>query len=152
MRLQQIKTFRKRLREIERAVARHLKDQTSCCGVTLAQCHVILELEEMGSPGIAELAGQLQLDSSTLSRTIDGLVKTGLVSRRENPRNRRSSQVSLTPRGIQAGRQINQVCDDFYARLFERIPASEHPRLLDSIDFFARLFPSSKPKPTANIH
>jgi DNA-binding MarR family transcriptional regulator len=112
--------FPQALREIERAVARHLKDQTARCGVTLAQCHIILELEELGNPSIVELAGQLQLDSSTLSRSIDGLVKSGMVNRMENPQNRRSSLLSLTEEGIKTGNQINQVCDEFYSELYAR--------------------------------
>lgn len=136
----QMRSFRRQLREIERAVARHLKDQTPCCGITPAQCHVLLELEEMANPGIAKLAGRLQLDASTLSRTIDGLVKSGLVSRTENPQNRRSSWVSLTEDGIQTCHQINLVCDEFYSRLFEKIPKSQHSRLLKAIGLFAQVF------------
>lgn len=140
MKVEQVKLFRKRLREIERAVARHLKDQTTCCGITLAQCHAILELEEMGSPSIAELASRMQLDASTLSRTIDGLVKSGLVNRMENPQNRRSSFVSLTEEGTRTCHRINQVCDEFYLKLFEKIPGGQHLRLMEAIELFSRIF------------
>jgi DNA-binding MarR family transcriptional regulator len=135
-----LRSFRKHLREIERAVARHLKDQTPCCGITLAQCHVLMELEEMAHPGIAELADRLQLDASTLSRTIDGLVKSGLASRTENPQNRRSSRIALTENGVQTCHQINLVCDEFYSRLFEKIPKSQHSKLLEAIGLFSQVF------------
>ncbi len=137
---EQTRRFRRHLREIERAVARGLKDQTTCCGVTLAQCHTLLELEDMGSPRIVELAVKLGLDASTLSRTIDSLVKSGLVSRTENPRNRRSSLVSLTAEGRTTCTRINQMCNQFYSRIFARIPAAEHAKLLDAVELLSRVF------------
>jgi DNA-binding MarR family transcriptional regulator len=139
-RQEQIKLFRRHLREIERAVSGSLKDQTTCCGVTLAQCHVLLELEEMGSPSIVELAEKLKLDASTLSRTIDGLVKSGWVSRTENPRNRRSSLISLTQEGRKTCDEINERCNQFYSRVFARIPAAQHAKLLDAVELLSGVF------------
>lgn len=136
----QLRIFRRHLREIEREVARGLKDQTTCCGVSLAQCHVILEVGELGNPSIVELADRLKLDASTLSRTVDGLVKAGLLDRAENPRNRRSSLISLTGKGREAHESINRMCDDFYAKLFAKIPANRHGRLLEAIELLAGIF------------
>jgi DNA-binding MarR family transcriptional regulator len=141
---EQIALFRRYLRQIERAVARSLKDQTTCCDVTLAQCHVLLELEEMGSPNVVELAARLKLDASTLSRTVDGLVKSGLVSRVENPENRRSILLSLTKEGRKTCNRINQMCNQFYSGLFERIPAGRRTQLLNAIELLSRVFSEFK--------
>ena len=55
----------------ERLTARQLKEESCCRGVTLAQCHTILEIEELGQATTVELSKRLGLDKSTLSRTID---------------------------------------------------------------------------------
>lgn len=133
----QLRDFRKYLREIEREVARSLKDQTTCCGVTMAQCHVILELGELGNPSIGDLADRLKLDASTLSRTVDGLVKSGLLNRLEDPRNRRRTVISLTEKGQAVSESINTQCDQFYLSLFSKIPAERHGRLLEAVGLLA---------------
>jgi DNA-binding MarR family transcriptional regulator len=135
-----IRAFRAHLRAIERQVARTLKDQTMCCGVTMAQCHVLLEIGELGQPSLAELAGRLLLDASTLSRTVDSLVKAGMVDREENPRNRRSILLAFTAKGRQAHDAINRLCDGYYGQFFTRIPAAEQGAFLAAVERLAGLF------------
>lgn len=135
-----MRSFRAHLRTIERQVARTLKDQTTCCGVTLAQCHVLIEVGELGQPSLAEVAARLQLDASTLSRTVDGLVKAGLLMREENPRNRRSVFLSFTAKGKGIHDEINRMCDEFYSRFFTRIPTAQHASFLGAVERLAELF------------
>ena len=140
MNRRQLRLFRSHLREIERQVAKTLKDQTTCCGVTSAQCHVLMELAGREQPSIMELAARLQLDASTLSRTVDGLVSVGLLTRVENPVNRRSSLLSFTSTGKSTYDEINRTCDEFYTRLLARIPAEKHQALLEAVGVLASMF------------
>ncbi len=135
-----IRRFRAQLREIERRVARTLKDQTSCCGVTMAQCHVLLEMGEACEMNIVELAKRLRLDASTLSRTVDSLVKEGHIDRHENPQNRRSSILGLTPLGQETLKRIDLECNRFYAGLFAQIPAEKQQAMLEAVELLTRLF------------
>jgi DNA-binding MarR family transcriptional regulator len=134
-----VRSFRSHLREIERQVARNLKDQTTCCGVTMAQCHLLLEMEELENPNIAELAQRMRLDASTLSRTVDGLVKAGLLTRSEDPDNRRRTQLALTGKGRQTYDIINHGCDEFYARMLARIPAKNHASFMQAVAALAAM-------------
>jgi DNA-binding MarR family transcriptional regulator len=84
--------------------ANQIKQDSCCQGVTLAQCHTILEIENQGQATTVELSKRLGLGKSTLSRTIDGLVNNGLVARVVNPTDRRFNLLSLTTKG-QEGRQ-----------------------------------------------
>jgi DNA-binding MarR family transcriptional regulator len=94
-----IEEFRRHLRTIERGVEFNLKSQTACCGASLAQCHLIVELGEKGTSSLVDLAGKLKLDTSTLSRTADALVKSGTISREVDAANRRYIRLSLTAKG-----------------------------------------------------
>lgn len=136
----ELRTFRRHLREIERYIAGTLKDQTSCCGVTMAQCHVLLEFDGREVLTNAGLARDLRLDASTLSRTVDGLVKAGLIGRAENPQNRRSSQLTLTGKGRETLEIINESCDRYYSGFFDVIPEEKHAALVESIELLSRLF------------
>ncbi len=117
-----IREFRRHIREIEREVEFQLKDQTDCCGVTMAQCHVLMEIDDMGETSIVDLAKRLRLDTSTLSRTVDGLVREGYVAREINPVNRRFVVIGLTEKGRVKTSEINEVCDRFYHGILKDMP------------------------------
>jgi DNA-binding MarR family transcriptional regulator len=140
-----VRSFRSHLREIERQVAWNLKDQTTCCGVSMAQCHLLLAMAELENPSIAELAGRMLLDASTLSRTVDGLVKAGLLTRVEDPDNRRRALLSFTDKGRQTCDVINRGCDEFYARMLARIPAKGHASFLRAVATLAMMLRTEIP-------
>jgi DNA-binding MarR family transcriptional regulator len=135
----EVRSFRKRLRVIERAVLGNMKEESSCCGVSLSQCHILLELEEHDSTPVAELISYLGLDKSTVSRTIDGLVTLGLVLRRENPKNRRSQLLALSVQGRTIVANINELCDGKYHLLLDKLTAAERKKVLWSMDRMASL-------------
>ena len=128
-----IREFRRDLRSLERHVELALISQTECCGVTPAQCHLLLEVEEEGEASVGELASALELDASTLSRTVDGLVKTGLLERREDPENRRRQLVCLSAAGRAKTDFINSVCDRYYEGLLAALPEEEAGVILKAL-------------------
>ena len=115
-----IKGFREVLRQFER----HLIVQgASCCnGVTLAQCHALLDIENSKKTTTGQIAANLGLDKSTLSRTIDNLVKLGLVERQANPDDRRYTLLSLTHSGKKICSMINSEANMFYSRVLDMLP------------------------------
>jgi DNA-binding MarR family transcriptional regulator len=132
-----LRAFRARLRVLEREISRCLEEQTECCGVSLAQCHVLLELDTLGSVNLKLLAGSLELDKSTLSRAVDCLVGLELVTREEDPENRRQQVIALSRTGIKRAAEIHQRCDAFYQRLLGRIPEARRASVLEAIALMA---------------
>jgi len=133
-----LQSFRKGLRTLERQVERALVVQTECCGVTPAQCHLLLEVEEANEASVGDLASLLELDASTLSRTVDGLVKAGFLDRREDSANRRRQLVRLTVSGRGKVDSINDLCNRYYEGLLATLPAGEAAVLLEAIPLFAK--------------
>jgi DNA-binding MarR family transcriptional regulator len=133
-----IKAFRQGLRELEREVDLALSSQTGCCGVTIAQCHLLLAVEDSGEPSVSEIAAVLELDASTLSRTVDGLVRTGLLARREDPLNRRRQLVSLTREGRTRVDSINSLCDRYYGGLLDALPEDKVQAIAEALPLFAK--------------
>lgn len=129
-----IRSFRKLLRVFERLTAQQLKEQSCCQGVTLAQCHTLLEIEELGQATTVMLSKQLGLDKSTLSRTLDGLVNTGLAARVPHPTDRRFNLLSLTAKGQKVADRINQSNDYFYRQVFQDIEAEGHDKVIDNFE------------------
>jgi DNA-binding MarR family transcriptional regulator len=132
-----VRAFRRSLRALERQIERALASETECCGVTPAQCHLLLAVEEKGEPSVGELAAALELDQSTLSRTIEGLVRAGMLSRREDPANRRRQLVGLTGSGRAKADEINALCDESYAGLLASLPEEEAAAVARSLPLFA---------------
>ncbi len=132
MRTSDIRLFRRLLRTLYRATGTVVGDYT-CCGVTLAQCHVLLDLEEAGTTAPGTLAARLGLDKSTVSRTVDGLVGMGLVSRDTDPHDRRYAQIALTRAGRRKATRIHRSNDDAVRAIFDLIDPDRHPDILESV-------------------
>ncbi|SEQ95494.1 MarR family winged helix-turn-helix transcriptional regulator [Microlunatus flavus] len=115
----------------------------------------VLKHLERGSMRITELASSTQLDTSTASRHVTQLERTGLVGRSQDPDDGRAQRIDLTPEGrdqLQASitrrrQTLAAVLEDWEAadladldRLLARLvagiesqthgdrPASTHPR------------------------
>ena len=133
-----IRDFRKGLRELERHVELALLSQTKCCGVTPAQCHLLLEAEYAGEASVGDLAAALELDASTLSRTVDSLVRAGFLARREDPANRRRQLICLTESGLGKVDYINSLCNRYYEGLLASLSADEAETLLATLPLFVK--------------
>ena len=139
-----VRQFRRRLRRVEREITNQLKDETVCCGVSTAQCHVLLEIGEQGATTISNLAAILRLDKSTLSRTIEGLVRIGLVERVIDPNDRRYMRVTLSDQGKNVFESINQMCDIFYTKVLDHIPKNKHDQVVEGITLLVDAFMKAK--------
>lgn len=125
-----IRDFRAALRLLEREVQRSVSGQADCCGVSTAQCHVLLELEGSGSVSLTGLASRMELDKSTLSRTVDSLVLSGWVSRTTDPDSRRQQVICLSESGKEKVAQINGLCDAYYQSMFEPMTQENQSRMV----------------------
>jgi DNA-binding MarR family transcriptional regulator len=140
----EIRSFRKILRQFERLLNSQLKH--CCSGVTLAQCHALLEIEEAGEATLIQLSKNLGLDKSTLSRTIDGLVRIDLVNRVTHPSDRRFMLLTLTPRGKKTCADINRANDEYYGHVFQTIPEEKHGEVITYFRMLVQAMNSNESK------
>jgi DNA-binding MarR family transcriptional regulator len=131
-----ISEFRRDLRVLEREIVRQLEGETTCCAVTLPQCHVLLELS-FGDLSLSGLATALGLDKSTLSRTVDALVKAGLVDRTVDPVDRRAVRLTLTPPGRERVATIDGTCNRYYADVLQPLSATERRQVVRAVRLLA---------------
>ena len=129
----EIRQFRQALRLLEREISLRLTLEQSCCGVTLSQCNVLLELDTKGGIMLNELAAVTGLDKSTLSRTVDFLVNAGYVERIVPPNNRRSVLLSLSQKGKAESDAINKICDSYYKDVLESIDLEKRVDVIESV-------------------
>ncbi len=137
MELEEIRYFREIMRRLQLNLSWQSKSDAACCGITMAQCHVLMEIGKVNEISTVDLASILGLDKSTLSRTIDGMVETGLVERIPNPGDRRYIKLTLTKEGKKLFDSINYTFDKYYQDVFASIPPDKHQQVTESLSMLA---------------
>lgn len=134
-----IDQFRAKLREIERTVWIRTKSEALCCGVTIAQCHAIMEIGDAGELNLKDLSARLGLDTSTLSRTVESLVRDGLAERTVCREDRRATRIRLNAKGRAARDRIHATWNRICREMFQSIPREKHAMLVESVSMVAEL-------------
>ncbi len=98
------------------------REGNSCGGITLAQCHTLIEIAKYKGVSLNDLAAALTLDKSTMSRTVNKLVNAGLVTREIDKSDRRYMKISLTPAGQELAKQINCDMQRYYEMVLAAVP------------------------------
>lgn len=138
MKKELIRDFRKTLRLLEREFEIVLSAETKCCDVTLPQCHAMIELEESGDISLSDLSNRMELDKSTLSRTVDSLVRDGLAVRDTDAADRRAVKISLSDKGKEKVESINTLCDKYYEEILSGIPQKGRKEVIESVGVLAK--------------
>ena len=116
-----VRDFRRILRNFEREL--NIQNQSACCcGVTITQCHTLMELDIKDNITLNELAAKIHLDKSTVSRTVENLVNNGLIRRTIPKSNRRTTMITLTAKGSEVCHSINSGNDLYYQSALNEIP------------------------------
>ena len=125
------------LRELVRVLVRHLgileKTDLSCCGVTLAQCHAIVEIGRKGKINLNDLADLLGVDKSTMSRTINNLVEAGLAARDLDNQDRRYVVIQLTEDGRRFFENTEAGMERYFENVLGRISEDKRSQVLESL-------------------
>lgn len=129
------------LRELTRALVRRLglleKNDASCCGVTVTQCHAIVEIGRKDKVSLVELADLLGVYKSTMSRTVDSLVEAELAIRHLDAENRRYVVIQLTEKGRDVLRKIEESMDNYFGSIVNSIPEEKREQVLESLILLA---------------
>lgn len=140
----QIKTLRHDMRLLARKMELMTKGEASCCGITLTQCHLLTEIGWAGAASLNILSERLGVDKSTMSRNIDILVNSNLVSRTTDPDNRRAVTITLTDEGRQLFAQVEASMTQFYETLYNALPADKRSQVLESLELLLTALPAGR--------
>lgn len=117
------------LRDVARLHVRAQREQVACCGTTVAQCHILTELDRAGPLGLTELGARLGLHKGWISRGVATLVDEGLVERSGKGRDERVVVVCLSAAGQRRVAALNQALNRHAAKVLGGIPAPERQRV-----------------------
>ncbi len=128
----------KYLRQLIKILIRNLgileKSEFSCCGATLGQCHAIVEIGTAGEISLNQLAELLNLDNSTMSRTVNNLVNQRLAERKSDPEDRRYLKIRLTEEGEKVYKTIEESMNSYFYEILGAIPQEKQPQVMESLE------------------
>jgi MarR family transcriptional regulator, organic hydroperoxide resistance regulator len=101
--------------------------------LTFRQQRLLMRVRE-GHSSMATLAAFGNLTVPTVSESIDGLVRKGLMTRTENPENRRSMLLGLTPLGEEACDAADAALDEVNRILLAEISNEQLSTLHEALD------------------
>lgn len=138
----QIAQFRHDLRHFTRWIDK--MNKTSCREeINVAQCHIMMELGAHPQMTVNDLAINMKLDKSTISRQVESIVTSNIATRVPAKKDRRKVEVSLSKNGRKLYNQINKEMDQNFASAFTGISK-------DDIDIFLSVF-SKLSQPTKEV-
>ncbi|MBN6054925.1 MarR family transcriptional regulator [Nonomuraea sp. RK-328] len=118
-------------RGLGRAFARH-QSPLFTSNLTMRQLKVVMVLAVHGSASGQELAHDLGVGLGTVTGIVDRLVAQGLVSRHEDPHDRRVRRVELTAEGAALIERIQDDGIQHYRRILEHLD-TDTLRALDMV-------------------
>ncbi len=104
--------------------------------LTLPQLRVLVILSSRGATNLTTLAGQLDVQPSTIGRMAERLVTAGLIDRRPHPSSRREIVVELTRRGRAVVETVAARRRAEIARVIATMPARERQAMVRALHAF----------------
>lgn len=81
-----------------------------------------------------ELGRRLNLKDAAIGKAIDALERAGLVSRNQDPHDRRKSLIILTPVGKKTAKKVTNLRKDFLARLLDGFTDEEREHFISMLE------------------
>src|SRR5664280_1670591 len=118
--------------------------------VTVTQFRTLVVLDSRGEINLNSLAEELDVNSSTALRMIDRLLVAGLVTRRENPTNRREVLLGLSGEGARIVDVVTKSRRVEIARIVTAMPSERRSELIAALHAFADAAGEPQPLPAVN--
>jgi DNA-binding MarR family transcriptional regulator len=107
--------------------------------VTVAQAYTLLALPPDGDVTMNELSETMGLAASTMTRTMDQLVRKGLARRGHDAADRRVVCVALSAKGQQLRRTLDRAQRAFFQTTLKQLDADERASVVHGLETAVRL-------------
>jgi DNA-binding MarR family transcriptional regulator len=133
-----VKRSRKSFTRLARFFNQLMREQFTCGPVTVQQCYTLEALTD-GPLSMKDLAAEVALHQSTLTRVVEKLEKEDLVRRTRMPDNQRSVEVRLTDAGRQTYLFLDAAGSQMISDLLDLIPRERRGAIVDAMEELANL-------------
>ncbi len=126
--------------ELKKGYMEDEKQIRTLCKVSLAEYKAILEIKTTEIITCNVLSEKMGLSISRGSRIIDSLVRKGYLLRMENPEDRRSFVLSLSSKGTEIKKQIEQERNNYEYRIRKNLSVREVKLIKEGLELIAKAF------------
>jgi DNA-binding MarR family transcriptional regulator len=127
------------LRRILRATELYGKELATAAGVTAAQFRALQIVSERGSATPKDIAARMGVSQATITALVDKLVARNLVTRERSERDRRQTNVTITPAGQATVDEAPDALQQRYVRKFEALEDWEQAQVIASLERVAAM-------------
>ena len=94
-------------------------------GLTLARARVLFAISRRGPLTQKELAEELEIETPTLVRVLDGMARQNLIVRTEDENDRRAKRIAMTEAGRAAYDRMHVLATDLRAQIAAEISSDD---------------------------
>ena len=109
------------------------RNETVAYGLSVSQSYALRALCENGPLAMGELAAEMHLTVSTMTRIVNQLVRKTLVRRASSDADRRVCRVALAPRGRTLWKRIQSELVENNMEVLRSVPPGERETLIRAI-------------------
>lgn len=121
------------------------RDQITIYGFTTSQCYCLLELAKYDGLTMNEISDKMNLNTSTMTRIVDKLVRDKFITRERYEQDRRVVVVKLTEKGKIAATDLKNSLNRYYLDIIEYLPQGKVNEVLASVSLLLNAFEKANP-------
>lgn len=121
------------------------RDQIKIHGFTSSQCYSLIEILKAESLTMNELSDKMNLDTSTMTRVVDKLVRDNLIKRDRAEDDKRVVIVTLTEQGREAALKLYSSVNEYYRKTISSIPDGKVDEVLNAVSVLLKAFEKANP-------
>ena len=133
-----VKRSRQSFTRLARFFNQLMREQLMCGPVTVQQCYTLEALRD-GPLFMKDLAAEVALHQSTLTRVVEKLENQDLVQRTRKTDNQRSVEVRLTDAGQQTYAFLDAAGSQMISDLLDLIPRERREAIVDAMEELGNL-------------
>lgn len=120
-------------------IEKHLEQRLTETGnISFSQFLVLIPLRYREHASQTDIASALFLTDATVSRHMSTLTEEGLLTRKEDPENRRKHILTLTAKGIKAFTEAQTVIEQVLEDAFQGVPLKDRAVVNSAFDQITR--------------
>lgn len=119
------------------------RDQIKPLGFTMTQAYCLIEILKSSSITMQDLSIKMNLNTSTMTRIVDKLVRDKYIERFRSDEDRRIVLVRLTPEGIEAANKVQEKITSYYEDITRNLPKASIDNVLESVSLLMDAFEKS---------
>ncbi|MGR3365129.1 MAG: MarR family winged helix-turn-helix transcriptional regulator [Maritimibacter harenae] len=127
------------LRRILRATELYGKELATAAKLTAAQFRALQIVAETGRATPKDIASRMGVSQATITALVDKLVARRLVTRERSERDRRQTNVTVTPEGQATVDEAPDALQQRYVRKFEALEDWEQAQIIASLERVAAM-------------